>query len=92
MLDDSQQSSEDHKLVDRNTLEEHILLLLSDLIVIAIDKFERVRDLGYSSSQASWGTQKYTRCLKLVHRKWSQTFLLLLFGLKMTTNDLQLER
>jgi Ca2+/H+ antiporter len=42
-LDDSQQNSEEHKRVDRNVLEEHILLLLSDLIVIAISKFERVR-------------------------------------------------
>lgn len=42
-LDDSQQSSKDHKLIDKNILEEHILLLLSDLIVIAVTKFERVR-------------------------------------------------
>jgi hypothetical protein len=42
-LDDSQQNSKDHRLVDKNMLEEHILLLLSDLIVIAITKFERVR-------------------------------------------------
>jgi len=43
MLDDSQPNGEEHKRVDRNMLEEHILLLLSDLIVIAISKFERVR-------------------------------------------------
>jgi hypothetical protein len=43
VLDDTQQNGENHRLVDRNVLEENILLLLSDLIVIAIDKFERVR-------------------------------------------------
>jgi hypothetical protein len=42
-LDDSQQNSKDHKLIDKNMLEEQILLLLSDLVVIAVAKFERVR-------------------------------------------------
>jgi hypothetical protein len=47
MLDDSQQSNEGPKLVDSNMLEEHILLLMSDLIAIAINKFERVRVFDY---------------------------------------------
>ncbi|PNF31542.1 hypothetical protein B7P43_G00781 [Cryptotermes secundus] len=41
-LDDYQQNSKDHKLIDKNILEEQVLLLLSDLIVIAVTKFERM--------------------------------------------------
>lgn len=69
-LDDSQPNGEEHKRVDRNTLEEHILLLLSDLIMIAISKFERVRVHCLNWVQMG-GIKHRLGILEVEHTVWS---------------------